>query len=81
VLGENSVVIDNQVEWPIPDLLRHDGQDLSALVDHVAGAVEDVQDARLMGAGKPVVHMPSEGKGVTAPHYGHLLLHLLLASI
>jgi hypothetical protein len=34
----------NQIERPVANLRRDNGQDLPALVDQVAGLVKDVQD-------------------------------------
>lgn len=58
------LISDNQIERTISDLRRDDGQHIPMFVDKVAGAVEEVQNARVTGIRQPVTDGAREGKGV-----------------
>jgi hypothetical protein len=61
-------ILDHKVKGTIPDLRRDDGQNPPVFVDKVAGAVEDVQNARVARIFQPIVYSGRERKGIYGVH-------------
>ena len=72
IFCETNHAFNNQVEGSVPNLRRDDGQDFPALVDQIAGTVEDMQHARLARICQPVTDMRSDGKGINGLHLVHV---------
>lgn len=67
IIGKAHVFFNDQIKWTLPDLRRDNRQDVAALVDQIAGAIEDVQDARTLCSRQPVEGGRRNGDGVNGP--------------
>lgn len=61
---DENFLFDNEIQRSIPNLWRDDGQNFLALIDQIAGIIEDVQNAWAARICQPIVGIGSEGKGI-----------------
>ena len=69
VLEDENFLFDNKIKRSVPNLWRDDGQNFLALIDQIAGMIEDVQNARVMRICQPITGGGGKRKSINGLHY------------